>query len=159
MSRSLPTLGPRGEGWLALQGVILLAVALAGLLGPDWDGQARLVTGALGLALVGSGGLLMMRGLLDLRENLTPLPYPRLGGRLVDSGAYGVVRHPIYGGLVTGGFGWGLVTASPVALIAALGLLAFFDLKSRREEAWLEATYAGYGAYRRRTRRILPFLY
>jgi len=37
--------------------------------------------------------------------------------------------------------------------------LGFFDLKSRREERWLEERYPGYAAYRARTRRLIPGLY
>jgi protein-S-isoprenylcysteine O-methyltransferase Ste14 len=55
--------------------------------------------------------------------------------------------------------GWGLATASPVALAGAAVLVGFFDLKSRREEVWLEEQYAGYDDYRRRTRRLLPWIY
>ncbi len=50
----------------------------------------------------------------------------------------GCVRHPIYGGLVLASLGWGLLTASPATIGAAIVLLGFFELKSRREEAWLE---------------------
>jgi hypothetical protein len=32
---------------------------------------------------------------------------------------------------------WGLILASPVSLLLSLALFGFFDLKSRREEAWL----------------------
>jgi protein-S-isoprenylcysteine O-methyltransferase Ste14 len=35
----------------------------------------------------------------------------------------------------------------------------FFDLKARREEAWLLAAYPGYAAYRRRVRKLFPFVY
>jgi protein-S-isoprenylcysteine O-methyltransferase Ste14 len=35
----------------------------------------------------------------------------------------------------------------------------FFDLKSRREEAWLLVAYPGYAAYRARVRRLVPFIY
>jgi protein-S-isoprenylcysteine O-methyltransferase Ste14 len=38
-------------------------------------------------------------------------------------------------------------------------LLLFFDLKRRREEAWLEARFADYAAYRARTRRLIPWVY
>jgi protein-S-isoprenylcysteine O-methyltransferase Ste14 len=38
-------------------------------------------------------------------------------------------------------------------------LLAFFDLKSRREERWLAEQFEGYEAYRSRTRKLLPWLY
>ena len=91
--------------------------------------------------------------------NLTVFPRPREGGRLVETGAYRLVRHPIYGGLILGAFGWGLLTASPVALAGAVVLAAFFDLKSRREEVWLVEQLDGYDRYRDRTRRLLPWLY
>jgi protein-S-isoprenylcysteine O-methyltransferase Ste14 len=94
-----------------------------------------------------------------LRENLTPFPRPLPGAQLVESGAYRLVRHPIYGGLILGALGWGLATASPLALGGALVLLAFFDLKSRREEIWLAEQFADYGSYRARTHRLLPWLY
>lgn len=38
-------------------------------------------------------------------------------------------------------------------------LFAFFDLKSRREEHWLSAKYPDYEAYRRRTCKLIPFVY
>lgn len=159
MASRLPTLGPRGEGWVALQGVILLAIALAGTRGPAWDGAARIATTVFGGALLLAGGLLAVRAVIDLRESLTAFPHPRDGARLVDRGAYRLVRHPIYGGLVLGSLGWGLVVASPAALVGAVLLLVFFDLKSRREEAWLLDRYPAYAAYRARTRRMVPFLW
>jgi len=102
---------------------------------------------------------LSLRGVLDLRENLTPFPKPLPGANLVDTGAYGLVRHPIYGGLILGGAGWSLFMASPLALFLALMLAVFFDLKSRREELWLAEQFAEYEAYRSRTRRMLPWVY
>lgn len=156
---SLPSLGPRGEGWVVIQFVLLVLVALAGTLGPAWDGVARIVTAIAGAVLLATGGILATRGLLDLRDALTPLPHPRDGSELIETGAYALVRHPIYGGLVLGAAGYGLVTASPAAILGAIVLLAFFRLKSEREEAWLAARYATYDAYRARTRRLIPFVY
>ena len=114
---------------------------------------------ATGAVLIAMGGLLAARGVLDLRENLTPYPRPLPGAQLVESGAYGLVRHPIYGGLILVALGWGLATASLLALGGALVLLVFFDLKSRREEVWLSDQFSEYPAYRARTRRLLPWLY
>ena len=51
------------------------------------------------------------------------------------------------------------MTASPTALAGTVVLALFFDLKSRREEAWLAAQFDGYEAYRRRTARLLPWVY
>lgn len=155
----LPALGPHGEGWVALQMGLLGLCFVAGLVGPALAGGWRAAAVTAGVALIAAGGLLLLLGSLGLRENLTPFPRPRAAGHLVESGVYGLVRHPIYTGVVSGAVGWALVTASPAALGAAGLLLAFFDLKARREEAWLLAAYPGYAAYRRRVRKLVPFVY
>jgi protein-S-isoprenylcysteine O-methyltransferase Ste14 len=157
--RRLPDLGPRGEGWFAAQVVLFVVIAASGAAGPVWGGAARTVGIAVGGLLICCGGLLSVRGLLDLKENLTPFPKPMESARLVEEGAYRLVRHPIYGGLILGAAGWGLVTSSPLTLAGAVLLAGFFDLKSRREELWLADRYAGYPSYRSRTRRLIPWLY
>ena len=159
MPRSLPDLGPRGEGWFLIQVVILMAIAVAGMAGPAWSGLPRAAGVIVGVALIGAGGLLAIRGIVDLGGNLTPFPRPRPGASLVDTGAYRLVRHPIYGGLILAALGWGLATASPGALAVTVVLAGFFDLKSRREEIWLAAQLDGYATYRARTRLLLPWLY
>ncbi len=159
MRRALPDLGPRGEGYVAIQAVLFVAIALAGLLGPAWSGPVRVATDTLGGVLIVGGGVLALRGVLDLGDSLTVVPRPRDRSTLVQRGAYALVRHPIYGGLVLAAVGWGLATASPLAIAAGLVLGVFFDLKSRREEGWLEERYADYPAYRSRTRRLIPWLY
>jgi protein-S-isoprenylcysteine O-methyltransferase Ste14 len=157
--RRLPDLGPRGEGWFVSQVVLGALVLVSGALGPAWTGPARLATSAIGLVLIGAGAILGIRGVLDLRENLTVFPRPVAGARLVETGAYTHVRHPIYGGTILAAVGWALATASLPGLLAAAVLALFFGLKSRREEAWLVDEIAGYAAYRRRTRRFIPGLY
>ena len=156
----LPSLGPRGEGWVVLQLVLLPLVAFAGIAGGGaWSGALASVTSLLGLALMLGGVAMVGRGLLDLGHNLTPVPRPRGDAQLVETGVYALVRHPIYGGIIATALGWGLVAASPITMLLG-GLLAlFFDLKSRREEAWLVERYAGYRTYTGRTRRFFPRLY
>ena len=154
----LPSLGPRGEGWVLIQGVLLVVIAAAGTVGPAWAGGIRLVTSIAGGLLIAAGLALAGLGMRDLRGALTPLPYPRAETELVETGVYRLVRHPIYGGLGVAAVGWGLLSASPVALAGAGVLLVFFELKSRREEAWLEHRFAGYAAYRLRTRRLIPWI-
>jgi protein-S-isoprenylcysteine O-methyltransferase Ste14 len=155
----LPQLGPRGEGWVLIQLVLLPAVALAGLMaGPAWHGPAASVGILVGLGLMAGGTYLVGRGLLDLGRNLTPVPHPRADAFLVESGVYAAVRHPIYGGLMTLAFGWALVSASFVAFLLAIVLAGFFGLKSSREEAWLRERYPAHAAYAARTRRFVPRL-
>ena len=157
MSR-LPSLGPRGEGWVVVQFILLAAIAGAGLLGPAWEDPVRVVTTVVGAVLVAAGFILSAAGLRDLSDALTPLPYPRDDADLVAPGVYARVRHPIYGGLIVAAFGWGLLAASPVAIALAAVLLGFFELKSRREEVWLAERFPGYPAYRQRTRRLIPWI-
>src|SRR6185369_7032037 len=130
----LPSLGPRGEGWVLIQGVLLVLVAAAGWsLGPDWAGPLRLVGIAVGIALVVSGFVLVARGVADLGGAMTPLPRPRENAELVQTGAYALVRHPVYGGLILAAFGWALLRASFVAIALSAVLAVFFALKSMRE--------------------------
>jgi protein-S-isoprenylcysteine O-methyltransferase Ste14 len=105
------------------------------------------------------GGAFAVLGIVGLRENLTPNPRPREGGRLVDTGIYGIVRHPIYTGVIAAAAGWSLLAASLPGLGLAVLLAVFFDTKARREEAWLAAAYPAYPAYRRRVRKLVPFVY
>jgi len=156
----LPSLGPRGEGWVVLQIVLLAVVIIAGLASDGaWTGPLASLTSPLGLALLLAGGLLAGRGILDLGRNLTPVPRPREDARLVVTGAYALVRHPLYGGLALGALGWSLLVASPLSLLLVAVLAIVLDLKSRREEAWLRERYPGYLAYMARTRRLIPWLY
>lgn len=145
---------------MVLQFALLGLLAAAGIFGGGaWDGPLAGLASLLGLALLLSGGLLVGRGLLDLGRNLTPVPRPRDDAQLVETGVYAYVRHPIYSGLLVGALGWGLLVASPVTLLLAVGLGVFFDLKSRREEVWLSGRYPGYAMYMARTRRLIPWLY
>lgn len=78
---------------------------------------------------------------------------------MIEGGIYGIVRRPIYGGLVAGAAGWGLLTHSLVALALAAALWAWFELKTRFEETGLRAKFTGYAAYARRVRKFWPYIY
>ena len=158
MSR-VPALGPRGEGWVLIQVVLFAGVAAAGLVRVEVAPPLDVVISAIGVVLVLLGGLLAVRGVLDLREALTPLPHPRPGAELVESGSYRLVRHPIYGGIIVAAAGYGLAMHAPLAIAGAAVLLGFFRLKSGLEEAWLRDRYPGYAAYAGRTKRLIPFVY
>ena len=125
----LPDLGRRGEGWVVLQVVLLVAIVGAGFLGPAWTGPARVVGAITGVALIVLGLGLVAAGILALRRQLTAYPRPVPGGRLIEYGVFGLVRHPMYGGGVIVALGWGLTMASPLAIAGALVLAVFFDLE------------------------------
>jgi protein-S-isoprenylcysteine O-methyltransferase Ste14 len=106
------------------------------------------------------GGVLVVLGGVQLGSSLTPFPAPRIGGDLSATGVYARARHPMYGGGILMALGWSIVFGSVVGLLLTVLLAVFFDLKARREEAWLVDHYPEYDAYRRRTpRKLLPWLY
>jgi protein-S-isoprenylcysteine O-methyltransferase Ste14 len=154
----LPALGPRGVGWVLVQGILIVLVAVAGWrLGAGWSGPLRLIGVLVGGALIATGLAVVARARIDMGGVWTPLPKPRDNARLVETGAFAIVRHPIYVGLIVAGFGWGVVRASAVAIALTVLLAGFSYLKAVREEAWVETRYPGYAAYRARTPRFIPW--
>ncbi len=162
MRSRVPSLGPRGEGWVVAQLILFAIIAMLGL--RDMIGHGSVTPWGPAVSVVGvvaivvAGGL-AGRGIWDLRSGLSPFPRPIAGAPLIESGAYRLIRHPIYSGLVLGAIGWGLVTGSVLTIGAAGLLFILLAAKSHREELWLAAIHPGYGAYRRRTKRLIPWIY
>jgi protein-S-isoprenylcysteine O-methyltransferase Ste14 len=81
------------------------------------------------------------------------------GHRVVDTGPYAIVRHPIYTGILLAVFGTMLAKGTaPGVAGAALILLALW-LKARLEERWLasELDEGASADYRRRVPMLVPF--
>jgi len=148
----LPSLGRRGEGWAVLQLVLIAAIVATGLIAPPWPAGLRIPL-AIGAALLAAGGAyLLVAGGAGLGRQLTPFPKPVAEGAVRRGGAYGLVRHPMYGGALLLVLAWSLVS-SPVALVPWALAAVFVDAKRRREESWLLEEYADYADYVRQVRR------
>lgn len=104
---------------------------------------------------LGLGGL----GVLEIRRYLTPLPYPVDHNRLVTTGIYGLVRHPLYSSQLFAALGWTLFSLSVLHLVLLVLGFAFFDYKASREEAWLTERHPEYRTYTRRVRKLIPWIY
>ena len=105
------------------------------------------------------GGLVLVAGILRLGPGLSPLPYPKDGAALIETGIYGLARHPMYGGGIVLAFGWSLFVQGWFTLGYSVVLFAVLDFKSRQEEKWLKEKFPGYDEYQRRVRRFFPFIY
>lgn len=80
--------------------------------------------------------------------------------RVVDSGPYALVRHPIYTGLIFALFASAAAQATATALAGAALVACGLFVKARAEERFLAAELGAdaYGAYRRRVPMLLPGL-
>ena len=78
---------------------------------------------------------------------------------LITTGPYGLVRHPIYTGLLFG-LGGAVVAVGQVRAILALALISWaLWRKLRLEETWMREQFGAiYEGYSRRTRALVPFV-
>ena len=82
------------------------------------------------------------------------------GQTLVDTGLYGVVRHPLYMGIVPYVAGISLWLQSYAGLIALIAPLALLIARALVEEKSLQKTLPGYTEYMKRVRyRLAPFIW
>jgi protein-S-isoprenylcysteine O-methyltransferase Ste14 len=94
------------------------------------------------------------------QQNYAPpkiTPDPKRTAKLIKSGIYARVRHPIYAGVLLTAFGLTLAHGHPVMWTLMTALYIFFYAKSRYEEALLLNYYGkSYADYMQTTGRFLP---
>src|SRR4051812_30044565 len=93
-------LGPRGEGWVGAQSLLILLFLVAPGLRSDWSPALRVLGAIVGLPLLITGGVFGWYGVKTLGSSLTPFPRPKADSELITGGIYACVRHPIYTGLI-----------------------------------------------------------
>jgi len=155
--------GERGEYLVVLQFVLFFGFALT----PAWNPYAtEFLLAALAplrwgaLVLFGGSALILgSLGFLQIRDYLTPLPYPVDHNQLVQHGAYAWVRHPLYSSLLFAALGWTLYRLSLSHLIILVIGFWFFDYKAAKEEGWLTERHPDYPAYARRVKKLIPWVY
>lgn len=112
-----------------------------------------------GVLILLLGGGVAVWGVTSLGTNLTPSVVPLEGSSLVESGAYGWVRHPIYLGIVLALTGYTLLFAGAVPALVVCGVAyGFFRAKARAEEKLLVWRFTGYAGYARRVPAMFPRL-
>lgn len=116
----------------------------------------EVATIVIGLVLVALGVGIALAAGVGLGRTLTPSPIPKADGQLVTSGVYGLVRHPIYSGLLVLGLGLVVIGASVLHALAWVALLSVLMTKSRFEERMLLDQYPGYRDYAARVGRLVP---
>lgn len=82
------------------------------------------------------------------------------GHKLVTSGPYRLVRHPIYTGLFMAVLGSAAAAATVEAFVSFAVMLAAYAVKWRREEKLLLGEFGQeYRDYMTRTKALIPYLF
>ena len=80
--------------------------------------------------------------------------------KVIDTGLYGIVRHPMYMATTVLFLAMPLVLASPISFFIMLGYIPVIAKRIRNEEKVLEEGLAGYADYKKKVKyRILPFIW
>ncbi len=118
---------------------------------PDWAAWSLFALVVAGFAFCWWARFHLGRlwsGYVTLKEN----------HRVVDTGPYGLVRHPIYTGIIFAGAMTALLRASPAALVGAVLVLVGLSMTARIEERFLRAQLGAdaYDAYSKRVAMLVP---
>jgi protein-S-isoprenylcysteine O-methyltransferase Ste14 len=119
------------------------------------------VVSLLGLALYVAGWWIIT---LAMKVNPFAVPVVRLQKerhqRVIDTGIYALVRHPMYSGFVPMVVGPALWLESYVAALLALVPIGVLAVRSLFEERFLKRELKGYDAYTEKVRyRLIPFVW
>jgi protein-S-isoprenylcysteine O-methyltransferase Ste14 len=80
--------------------------------------------------------------------------------KVIDTGLYGIVRHPMYMATTVLFLTMPLVLASPISFFIMLGYLPVIAKRIRNEEKVLEEGLDGYSEYKKKVKyRILPLIW
>jgi len=144
------------HSWLSLalvatQFLLIVLIMVAGPLWPTpWGLQGMMVLGGV----IGLWAFLAM-GLGNIRA----FPEIPQHGWLVVHGPYRWVRHPMYTSLLVLTLAWMIDQPLPFRMALWVGLVVTLWVKLRYEERLLLNRFPSYEEYRRRTKRIIPFLF
>ena len=111
-----------------------------------------------GVQLIGPGIIILVISFKNLGRSLTANPVPLEAGKLIETGIYKYVRHPIYTGLLLAMLGSVVQSMAIVKLFVWLALFALLTYKAKFEESLLIKKYPGYVEYMKRTGRFVPKL-
>ena len=113
-----------------------------------------------------AGALVLLAGLgfavwarIHLGQNWSATVTLKVGHRLIRTGPYRLVRHPIYTGIITGLAGTAVALGELRGWVAVALLTVACLFKSRREEQFMVKEFGDeYVQYRREVGALVPFL-
>ena len=105
-------------------------------------------------------GYIMYAEVLKENEYLSRTIEVQKGQKVVDTGMYGVIRHPMYSSTLIMFISMGGVLGSPISLAILLLYIPIIAKRIRNEESVLIEGLEGYREYRKKVRyKIIPFIW
>lgn len=146
--------------WIVIGVSMALAVVASARL-PDWDAPLLVRLRPVGVALFAAGLALRWGSILWLGRYFTVDVAIADDHKVIDTGPYAWVRHPSYSGALLAFVGLAITWSNWVsAAVVIAPVTAAFLRRIAIEEAALHAALGErYGAYARRTARLVPFVY
>jgi protein-S-isoprenylcysteine O-methyltransferase Ste14 len=144
----------QGSWLVALQFGLLLI--LAWMAAPRmWQGEWPPDSALLATLSVALAAWTLMHNRLG---NFRIHPAPKVEGRLITSGPYRLVRHPMYTAVLLGGAALAEASEPVGAWLVWLALVGVLWVKASLEETWLIEHYPPYAAYCSTSKRFIPWL-
>jgi protein-S-isoprenylcysteine O-methyltransferase Ste14 len=155
------------EGYASrLQHVLPLVAGLLLILhGTDHHLLARawhhsLVLAYTGVAMTAAGLAFMVWGRVHLGRNWSGMVTLKEGHRLIRTGPYAIVRHPLYTGILFAAAGSALAAGTGDALVGFAILVPAFLLKIHKEETLLTREFGDeYLRFKRQVPALVPLVY
>jgi protein-S-isoprenylcysteine O-methyltransferase Ste14 len=112
--------GSRGEK-VIITAFVLFIMVLLGVL-PRLLLLVNLILKLSATVMIGSGLLILLNGIMELKDQMSVFLVPGPTHKLVQTGIYAMVRHPIYGGLILFTFGWSILQDRAYQVLLSLAL-------------------------------------
>ena len=106
------------------------------------------------------GGYVLYAEVIRENEYLSRIVEVQHNQKVIDTGLYGIVRHPMYAATLILFLMMPLVLGSPFSFLVSLSYLPIISKRIRNEEAVLENGLEGYADYKKKVKyKVLPYVW